>query len=701
MIGFVSFEELVEDYGLPEINIKMGMLRYRQGKTKKWENIKSPHDSRMRLIKLDSIPEPTRKKYNLPTEKEYITQIQINQHELKEAEKRLEYEYRIQELRHAYNNNYKKLFENHSNPKLPEIYAREHAFWCKVVELSGSGYRAIWFTLKPIFGIYNELKKEIPFRIQITDYAGFSRRVNEMRRALYYKKDISGYIVTQKFFQDGSAHRKTTPFHKAMALVYLSHPKMYPYRVVTDLINHHTEAEELNTISESWVKHLVQTDKKFKSIVEAYRYGKKQFNDSMATYVPRQVSPYPANLWMIDGTPVQFWCWNENRTKLIHLYLFTVIDVCTRKIVGFDIAFSEDRFIVANTLKMAIELKGHLPSEIVSDNFSANKTEEIKDLKAQMEQMGMIWRNSTVGNAQDKAYAERFIGTFQSVENALYDDYLGEGITSKRKNAQPDKGFLAEVARKKGYAGLNEMRTRIAQMICKYNERAIGNRKAPLAIYKELPKPNAIALDPFSIALLFWKKTPATIRRSMVTIHVKKQKYHYEIKDHALKLELHQEKITIRYDEKDLSRIMLFSADSDTVICECEQIVKVNIAQIDRTDADEFETYKQTVKKKSFKKYIQDEAQSIVASGLESVGRTLDEFETVHPLSLEKNQINHSDSLYMMNYYLNNNNIDQETITAISPLKIEPEFLQSQTDVYNSFMTRKKPRNEATNYDSL
>jgi transposase InsO family protein len=683
MQGYIPYNDLINLFAVSESYLKLACYNYRKGKSTAWNNVKNHLDGRMRLIKLDSIPEKTRLKYNIPTVEQYECRQIIADDNLKKAKKETDLYFKKQALYNAYHSDwrqyysifYKKLDNVNQQEQRATKYAKDHAFWVKLTELTGKGQlRAYRGSLKPLYEIYRELRKEIPLVSPFSEYSNFQKKAKKVREALYYDTDITACHFSPLKFKKEPI--KTTDFHKSMAFVYLSHPKQYAYRVVTDLVNHHADQEELQTISESWIKKLVANDKQFKTVVDVYRYGKKSYNDNIGTYISRKVSPFPANAWMIDGTPMQFYCWNDKRKQLIRMYLFTVIDVCTRKIVGFDLALSEDRFIIANALKMAVKLEGHLPSEIISDNFSANKTDEIKELQAQMLKLGTIWRHAKVGNAQDKAHAERFYGSFQSVECSLYDDYLGEGITSKRKNARPNKEFLEKVAKKTGYASFTEMQKRITDMICLYNERAIGNRKAPNEIYKELPKPNAVELNEFKTALLFWKKTTNTIRRSMVVLTIQKFKHHFEIKDHDLKLSLNGQKVTIRYDENDLSSVMLFDAKTDTAICECEQIVNVNIAQVDRTELDEFETLKQTAKKKSFESHIEKEALKIVSTGMQSVGKTTQDFEFQNPLGLAKNQINSQESKEMQDYFLLEKNINLELIKEYKSANILPEYLK-------------------------
>ncbi len=702
LLNYISVTELIDTYEVSQNTILKSIQRFRNNnKSKSWENIKHPNDGRMVLIKIDTIPERTRLKHKIPTAQEWEDIQKYREYQHNKDQEDFNIACYKESLIDAYNNNwlvfkqqYKAHFKTHKDKEnLSNAYAKEHAFWCQLVDLSGGiANRAKRNSLNVLYDIYRELRLEIPYKIRYTDYKSFAGKVNVIRKSLFKNEDIKKQIVSNQYFL--IRNKKTTHFHKGMALYYLSHPKIYPYRVVTDLVNYHAKQEKKQLITESWVKKLMATDREFKTIVEKGRYGKKYFSDNIASYIPRKISPFPANVWMIDGTPMQFYCWNKERKKLIRLYLFTVIDVCTRKIVGFDVGLSEDRFMVANALKMAVNRQGHLPSEIVSDNFSANKTEEIKDLKEQMLALGTLWRNAKVGNAQDKSYAERFYGAFQSISCALYDDYIGEGITSKRKNARPNKEYLAEIARKKGYAGYDEMQLRICKMIDHYNQKETSVRKAPNKLYKELPKPHAIELDLYKTALLFWKKTAYTVRRSMVIIQVNKLKYFYEIKDHKLKATLHESTLIVRYDESDLSQVTLFNKETNEPICECKQKIEVNIGNVDRTELDEIETLKQIAKKKSFSNFLDRKALEILSDAMDSVDKSVKDFEQVHPLKIAKEQMNSNEDESFMNYYSNIKNINKELAnnTEDTIPQTEPSFLKEKTQdqIHNDFFTRKK-----------
>ena len=655
----IDYNKLLE-YGIPLKSLEMGCYRYRKGLSSSWSN--RIDSTGVRVVELDSIPLKTRQKYGVPSGLEFMAQNIVEQSNQNYKEEYEQYEKEI--LYNSYTVDYLQYLPLYSqryayNKKTQlantKQSAKDHAFWVAMVEVTGSAEHTIHGKLITGYTYYKELKKQLILTVKIDSINYFKKYVKDVRTALKNDTGITDIIADNS--KKLRETKKTGDLHKALVLQILSNPKRLAYRVTADLVNHHCQIEGFPTISESWIKKLMATDNTFKTAVDKCRYGKKYFNDNILPHQVRIITPYPANVWMIDGTPIQFFCWNATRTKQIRLYLFAVIDVCSRKIVGFDISYSEDKFSVMNALKMAVLSEGHLPAEIVSDNFSANKTEEIKEIKTLMEKIGTIWRLARVGNAQDKSYIERFFGAFQSVECALYDDYIGEGMGSTRLNSKPNQEYQAKIAKMETLSE-KEMKYRIAKMIAKYNERSSDKKQSPNEVYK-MAQPNAKELDAFGVALLFWKKTSYTVKRGMVKITVRKQEYNFEVYNHKNKMQLQGKKVTVRYDEHDLDSVLLFD-EFDVAICECKKSIAVNIGSIDRTDTDVLNTMKVSAKNKSYETYIENYKQDIVESGLKSANKEY--LEVAHPLSLEKNQINSEESKHFLEMYTQRERIstDQE-----------------------------------------
>ena len=655
--NLIPFDELL-NYGVSDMYVKTALKNYRQGKSHSWANQKDPKDRRKVLIDIDSIPESTRKKYNIPTGKEYFEQKQQEAYKAEQERIQRDNEMRVNAeksaLYNAYHNDYfqfldlyeKKYSYSIDYKELANISAREHAFWLKMIEVTGSKFKTFDGGCKRGLNLYLELKNELVFSSHISNDSYFRLTLTKLRKLLQQGKCISDVVANNKR-KPKPYHKKTNEFHRGFAMAILGHPNKYTYRATTEIINHHAPNENQPFITESWIKWLMTNDNHFRTVVKASRNGDKWVSDNLIQHAIRNSTPFPGNVWMIDGSPLQFYCWNEGRTQTIKLHLFVIMDVCSRKIVGHSISYSEDRFSIMNALKMAVMQEGHLPAEIVSDNFSASKTEEIKYLAEQMAKLGVNWRYARVGNPQDKSYVERFFGVFQSMECALHDDYIGEGIMSTRDNRRIAEELL-KTAKRDGLPSVSKMKDRIIQLLLTYNKRERKDSKAPNEVYKTLPKPNVKELDTLKTALLFWKRTKVTVRKDMVKIVVNKVEHFYEVKSHKIGAELQGKQVYVRYNEHDLEQIMLFDLRNETVICECKKCLIVPLSEVDKTEANADNAFKISAKQKSKRKYLADQKNNTIQAGLEKIGK--DSIEIMHPLGLTKNKLTEAEDLAQQEY---------------------------------------------------
>ncbi|MEI7488315.1 MAG: DDE-type integrase/transposase/recombinase [Chryseobacterium sp.] len=663
---FVSFEEILF-FGVSEKYLKKALNYSRDGKSRSWINKKDETDARKVLIDIDSIPERTRKKYNIPNTVEYINQkIDREEAERKERIQRDKERRESKELTglenaykhrwHGYYSFYMEFFETRSpetRKELAKRHAQNLAYWLEMVQITGGKWRQHG-TLTPAYKYHCELMKELDIIASFESYNRFAVFLDNIRYTLIHKQGIEKSIVHKGINQ--VKYKSTSDFHKMVLLEILAHPKRYSYPKVTDLVNHVCEQNGYKTVSESWVKAQVSNaNPEFRNLVMTTRAGEKHFKSSLQKHAVREQTTLPGDVWMIDGSPIQFWCWSKNRKKYTRLNLFVVVDVSSRKVVGFDISYSEDKYNIMNALQMAVSREKHLPSEIVSDHFSASKSEEIKHIKALFEEMGCRWRHHTVGNPQDKVYVERFYGVFQSVFCAIYDDYLGKGIGSRDPSGNPSPEFLKEAVKKEGYLGEDEMRQRISFLIGLYNQTPRKVIKAPNEAYK-LIKPNVSELDFAKTSLIFWKTTKNTVRNSMIKIKIKNKEYTFDIHGTHSKLALNGKTVRVRYDENLLDSIAVFDYHTDEFICECRASVKLVTAAINRTEEDDLNIYKHASENKKFVRDIENMKSEIRDKGLEEAG--LQEITLPHPLELSKNQINDQESMSMINYFAMVNNIE-------------------------------------------
>ncbi|WP_134345691.1 DDE-type integrase/transposase/recombinase, partial [Flavobacterium psychrophilum] len=504
----------------------------------------------------------------------------------------------------------------------------------------------------------------------------------DLRKCLSVGKSIVDVIGWGKTGKRPEQHIYND-FHRFLILHYVGNPKKFSYRECTHLINENCADENQKTLNESYIKKQMVNDIEFRTLVYSRRNGAKYKKDMILPHAVRYPVEFPANLWMIDGTPLQMYCVNE-KGETIRLNLFIVLDVFSRKIVGFDVAFFEDKFMVMNALKMAVQDEGHLPKEILSDNFSANKTEEIIAIKEQMAKLEVNWRLAKVGNPQDKAQVERAFGVLQSEIFTFFNDYFGEGIGSRRDN-RPNNEFLAIYTKKP--ITINEMKSRICDVVALYNEQKKRTRPSPIELYK-LPKPNAVEMTLLKTALMFWTRTKHTIIQGMVKITVNKVMHQYEIKIHKIKMQLQGVQVYVRYDANDLDRVMLFDIESENVICECKKQLPIYI----ESDKPKDNLFKHTAKVKSYDDHLNKEWDNIKDKGLDKVGK--DQIEEYRPFDLSKNQIQNQENKNLAEMHKRVNFGLTEDIHKPVP-KPRKTIVKSGTPTYED-MTKSKKSPEAS-----
>ncbi|MGB0870341.1 MAG: hypothetical protein ACPGSD_12155 [Flavobacteriales bacterium] len=658
MCSYISYNCLVNVYGVSTNTINKGVSVNRKRKSNLWMHKRDSSDNRRVLIDIDSIPTATRKKYNIPTSKELQEELSAKQEERIKIEQDQRKSRYLKAFESALNSDYTVFiseYSKHTDTDKRRDLAKLHALYTAILKIVGTK-RIAKGVLQEVFDVYGTLE----FTGKLKEKASFCRKVKKAQ------KDIKSAV--EHGCTGNTYRRKIGEFHHALILMYAMQPNIYSGRVICDMVNLEAEKHNQCTVAYSTIRDYLRK-KEIKNQIEQYRYGGKSFRNNVLPFLPRTPEEFAGDLWAMDGTPVQFFAFDPESKKRVRLNLYAIIDAFSGQIVGYDVSISEDRFNVLNALKMAFSVKGHLPTEILHDNFSANKTSEVKKIKGDLESLGVLFRASKPDNPKDKTHIERYFGTFQSTIQKLYDDYLGEGIRSKRKNGRPDESYPKK-ARKIKEPTIEEMKYRIAKMIGQYNNLSIGDKASPSKRYEVSPKPNVRELSTSQIPFLFWYKTSVTVRNSMVSFIVKGQRHYFEIKNHNHKLELNGSKIDVFYDEKDLSSVQIFYKDTDRVICECRKIDSPKASQIGRDSKADLSILKHDAKNKSFNKHIHDKTHDEIARGLKSVGLT--EFTPTDPLSTDKYNVNNRETKLYEEWFLNENQIDS-----------------SKMDVYQSQTPRK------------
>lgn len=458
--------------------------------------------------------------------------------------------------------------------------------------------------------------------------------------------------------------KKITDFHIGKMEQYYSHPNQYTYQMVTDLVNADCKAINLKEISiESVKKYLSQPA--VKNRLSFYR-NKEFFKKNVQPFARRKAVLNSGDLYYADGSPIQVFCWNRERTKKIRLNLFAVMDVKSAKVVGFDLAESEDRYNWFAAFKMAFNMEMLLPYEVVYDNASATKTEEFKTLKESLLVRGCRLNPAEKGNPQHKAQLERWFGTFQSTCQRMIDGYIGEGIRSKRANGRIDADFWGKTLKKDDCYTWDSMVMIIANLIAIYNQKAVKNRKAPSKVFAESERPNATTIGKEDIAQLFYHSKKLKVSRSEIKTTIRHVDYYYEVFDHTQGIDLNGQEVNMYYEETDLSRVHIFSLTNE-YLGELRQKVGLVSGKASQQQNDVEQIIKTSKHNSSIATTVKEATQKIADKAASISDDAF--YQVSNPFTVAKDAYNTAETKLMMNYVAEHAEVNPDKVKEYKPLE--------------------------------
>lgn len=373
-------------------------------------------------------------------------------------------------------------------------------------------------------------------------YTGFSNLMNG-------KKDAAGLVIDRR----GGNHCKINAVVKKWLLDIMSSGKAYgmPYmhRVICELCDEYGYDKP----SLSWVKTNYY---RLLPCVYQSRYGADANNYGQMPYAGIMEAQKRNTQWQIDGWRMPFYM-DGWRTYT----LFAVFDACSRKIVGYWVDFSENTDTILKGLENAVQNTGVLPTEILSDNHSFNKTREADNFKDLIASKGCVWTVSS--NPRHKGIIERGFGVFGDVFCKDKRGYVGEGVRTKRKDGRTSQELLDRYTKAGMFWDENELKVLAAQLVEEYNTTGINGRISPSEKYDQSEE-NAVGLTFEDKIQLFIRRGEFTVRRGQININRGGVTYEYQLnKDNYLKI--NNKKVGVRLSTYDI--IYIYDLESDDFIC--------------------------------------------------------------------------------------------------------------------------------------
>lgn len=240
-------------------------------------------------------------------------------------------------------------------------------------------------------------------------------------------------------------------------------------------------------------------------------------------YVDRSEVSDSNTLWHIDGYTVPLRAQHGKR-----LILVAVMDVFSRKIVGYSVGQSENTVVIMEALNDAVFNTGFLPTELVFDKHSFQQTDIAESFRQGAKAKGVHYTVTT--NPQYKAQIERYLQYLNSILKD-YPGYLGGGITAKNDSFKISKEQQAELIKPSNWKTNEEVKGIVASAVFSYNNTELDplNGLSPNQKYCEGKSTRAIAMSEADRVSLFTPVKIYKVTRGEIVVKQGTKKYAYQL----------------------------------------------------------------------------------------------------------------------------------------------------------------------------
>lgn len=268
-------------------------------------------------------------------------------------------------------------------------------------------------------------------------------------------------------------------------------------------------------------------------------------------------------LWYGDGTKINLY-YRDDEGKVRTTSVYEVIDAATEVFLGFCISDNEDYEAQYMAYRMAIQVSGHKPYEIVHDNQGGHKKLQNQQF---FDKLCHIHRTTAPYNGASKTI-ESVFGRFQM--QVLHKDwrFTGQNITAKKDSSRPNMEFI-EANKDKLYT-YDELKEAYLKARTEWNEMAhpaTGEQR--IKMYEQSENPETPVVTPSDMIDMFWVTCDrmSTFTSSGIEITVKGKKRVYEVMsepgvpDIEWRRKHTYQKFVVKYDPYDFQSIRLYWKD--------------------------------------------------------------------------------------------------------------------------------------------
>lgn len=586
---YVPIEFLKENYQVNEQSIHNGISKYNKGASRYYENIKYVLDKRVVLIKFSTLSPQLIRKYKIPNEDVIVKSIGDQKSDELYVKIKLSLDFAYD---HGYKSYQKYYVGNFFDLDLIVSYARTHCLLKTILDLHYNS-KDYSVEIKKMFPIYQSYEL---LQFETENLKSFYNKLNEFKN--------NGYsVLINKNYKCIKSKKKVSVNHVNKIKELFKDKRQFTYREIHYKLNQWAIIKGVSEISISAIKNVI-TDPIVQNECKPFRNGSEWSKLYLDPYKTRSEVQKNGELWEMDGSRLQI-AYINNEGKIAFLWCFVVMDVHSRKIVGYSYGDSENHKGVIDALKNAIATTNYVPQEILIDNGSCYKHQTFKQLELRMKIYGTYFRRHLPGSPRDKGHIERFFSTFQTTICKNESGYIGEGVKSRREDGRPSKTRLNEELHPKNLRSKEQLVKLLGVLIDRYNNLQINEKKLdPTTRFKIAESNYAYRISENDFAMMFWNKLyDHKIQKSMIVLtegSYRNNIYNYTIDEEELRYRLNLREVTICYSKENRGVIKIFD-ENENYITDLSLDKKIDIV-MPRKKVDVIETkalLKELILKKS------------------------------------------------------------------------------------------------------
>lgn len=370
-----------------------------------------------------------------------------------------------------------------------------------------------------------------------------------------YEDESYGSIVSGKFLNNNSTKIADEVADWILAQYCL--PIKYTISEVHSLYESIRELKGWKEISERaiglWLDKTEQ-----KRIWMLARDGREEYMKAFGHTVTRNRSQwFPNAWWAIDGTKLDLVHFANNKQKMAaELKINVVFDVYSEKIIGWDIAYSENHASHFRAIKMAVNESGCRPHLFTYDKQSGHTTQKMQNLYDKLPVKGHHYSHKV---GRKSSPAEQIFNRLQQqvISKMWFSDK--QGIKVRKATNRPNTDFIVEY--KEALPTVDEFNKIFQALVNKWNagkqEDWTLNR---IEMYNQETE-HREEIDIMDQVSLFWidETKEKKYYAHGLPLTVEGKDYLYEVYDHngAVDLEFRRkwvnEKLIVRYDPEYLN----------------------------------------------------------------------------------------------------------------------------------------------------